>query len=78
MTETVIKQKAIKPEGNLENAHVAKGLRDAPEAEVAGRGSLSVGAFYTCCYCDEVNWVPSRYDFFFCWSCGALNKLTSC
>jgi len=76
VTETVTWQKAIKPEGNLENVHVAKGVKDAPEAEVAGRCSLSVGEVYSCWFCDSPNWIPPGWTLFYCWSCGALNWLS--
>ena len=58
--------------GNLEGIKVAQGLeKEPPKAEVAGH--TSPGAVYFCWNDAASNYVPPGWNYFYCWSCGALN-----
>jgi hypothetical protein len=67
-------KKGQKPSGDIEGAKVAQGKKSAPkEGEVAAH--MSPGAYYLCWNDGASNYVPFGWNFFYCWSCGAFNRV---
>jgi len=68
-------KKAQKPTGPIEKAKVAQGLDKPPAGSGDVKGHMSPGAYYICWNDGSVNWVPFGWDYFYCRTCWALNRV---